>query len=617
MFRILFGLAFSFFVLTLNAQKYEWVKFYQGQSTQQLSSLSSDDNGNVYFTINFVQEIKFDTTTVAGALGAYRAFICKKNTSGNTLWYKVARAITNNNNIYSLGSTFTSNGNQLVFISSVSDIVFGNDTVKRAGSSATALFLLEINPSGKLVKGREIMMGSLTSLSYVTKNFTNDEKDNVYISLQYSGQVTVYDTVGSRVIGSSGNYIVKFSNSGRLFQWYKNLPSSIITNNIDADIHGNVYLGSYWENSPYSFNFNNQTISKPQTTSGTVFIFDKNGNDKNWFNIIASANESTVSAVVAHDSNSVFVTGYFKGDSAKFQNTWKRGKGFGTYNFFARYTTSGKMMWEKHEDTTSTTGYHKHNDYGSVTNFKDQYLYISHFTHTYGGPIYYDRQKYMAQNINWGMNLKVDEYGNILWGFRTFYPFSGMGTDLQNNLYFGGYFENDSVFFGPFKAKGNAGDAFVGKTFDYAIFRGKVSFGPYCAGDTFRIPYTKQGTFADTNTFFAELSDEYGNFTGKERILGKLKTKDSGTILGILPMFKVASSQKYRIRIRSTSPQAQSFYKIDTLRLLIYSRDKADPGKDETICRGDTVTLKTYGGTKWTWSPKYRMMDSTQHSTLR
>jgi len=214
------------------------------------------------------------------------------------------------------------------------------------------------------------------------------------------------------------------------------------------------------------------------------------------------------------------------------------------------------------------------------------------------------------------MNLKVDEYGNILWGFRTFYPFTGMGTDLQNNLYFGGWFENDSVFFGPFKAKGNSGDAFVGKTFDYSIFRGPVKSGPYCAGDTFKVPYTKMGEYADTNTFFAELSDEYGEFTGKERILGSKRTKDSGTIIGTLPLFEVASSGKYRIRIRSTSPQAQSFYKIDTLRLLIYSRDKANPGPTESICRGDTITIKTFGGTKWTWSPKYRMSDSTSRTPL-
>jgi len=78
----------------------------------------------------------------------------------------------------------------------------------------------------------------------------------------------------------------------------------------------------------------------------------------------------------------------------------------------------------------------------------------------------------------------------------------------------------------------------------------------------------------------------------------------------------VASSSKYRIRIRSTNPLVQSNYKLDTLRLLIYSRDKADPGPPETICMGDNIKLKTHGGTIWTWSPKFKMEDSTKRQTF-
>src|SRR5690606_34188733 len=134
--------------------------------------------------------------------------------------------------------------------------------------------------------------------------------------------------------------------------------------------------------------------------------------------------------------------------------------------------------------------------------------------------------------------------------------------------------------------------------------------GPYCAGDTFYIPYTTQGVFSDTNTFIAELSDENGEFIGRERTLVSLKTNKDSLITGVLPLFQVASSELYRIRIRSTAPQAQSFYKLDTLNLLIYSRDKADPGPAETICKGDTIEIQTFGGTKWTWSPAYNMRDS-------
>jgi gliding motility-associated-like protein len=50
--------------------------------------------------------------------------------------------------------------------------------------------------------------------------------------------------------------------------------------------------------------------------------------------------------------------------------------------------------------------------------------------------------------------------------------------------------------------------------------------------------------------------------------------------------------------------------------LLIYSRDKADPGPPETVCFGDSFRLNTFGGTAWEWSPNYRMNNPNARSPL-
>ena len=63
-----------------------------------------------------------------------------------------------------------------------------------------------------------------------------------------------------------------------------------------------------------------------------------------------------------------------------------------------------------------------------------------------------------------------------------------MGTDQNNNFYFQGWWYFDTIRFGKFKALANSFDGFIGKTFDYAITRGYVFGGPYCAGDTILIP---------------------------------------------------------------------------------------------------------------------------------
>jgi PKD repeat protein len=170
---------------------------------------------------------------------------------------------------------------------------------------------------------------------------------------------------------------------------------------------------------------------------------------------------------------------------------------------------------------------------------------------------------------------------------------------------------------GNYTLTSNGGtDALLFKITDNSIYRGNIKKGPYCAGDSIEVPYRAYGKYADTNTFFAELSDENGNFYGMPRQLGSLRTNAlQGTIRGVLPLFDVVSSGKYRIRIRSNSPFVQSFMRYDSLYLLIYSKDKANPGADTTICVGEALQLKTTGGTRWHWSPGTAVTDSTARVT--
>ena len=226
------------------------------------------------------------------------------------------------------------------------------------------------------------------------------------------------------------------------------------------------------------------------------------------------------------------------------------------------------------------------------------------------------------KSANWHnvLLLKSDTLGNILWATsgssKSFGKVNTMDAIADRSVFAGGVFYQRFQL-GKFKDSSfkNFG-GFLTKITDYSITRGKVSNGPYCAGDTIKVPYKLVGKFDTNNVFIAELSNEQGNFDGGGRELGRLKSNKDGVVKGTLPVFQVSTSTQYRIRIRSTSPKIQSYYVTDTLRLLIYSKDKANPGPPETICMGDSLKLNTYGGTKWAWSPKYRMDDSTKRQPI-
>lgn len=205
---------------------------------------------------------------------------------------------------------------------------------------------------------------------------------------------------------------------------------------------------------------------------------------------------------------------------------------------------------------------------------------------------------------------KLDTVGNCLWAFSTLGGSSWrsqLDIDLEGNSYYSNAYNDvfsvlDTIVYGDRMMVGyNSVAAY--KINDFAITRGNVYPGPYCAGDTIEIPYTLKGKFDPTNVFIAQLSDENGDFFGGERELGRLKSNKDGVVKGILPLFNVETSGKYRIRILSTKPAAQSFYRRDSLRLLIYSRDTANAGPDTIICNGQSVNLRTTGGSKRHWSP--------------
>ncbi len=83
-----------------------------------------------------------------------------------------------------------------------------------------------------------------------------------------------------------------------------------------------------------------------------------------------------------------------------------------------------------------------------------------------------------------------------------------------------------------------------------------VSGTSYCGGSTINVPYTFGCTstaFTAGNVFKAQLSDEYGNFSNPIEI-GSLTGTTAGTITATLPKI-LLSSQNYRVRVISTSPQ--------------------------------------------------------------
>ncbi len=91
----------------------------------------------------------------------------------------------------------------------------------------------------------------------------------------------------------------------------------------------------------------------------------------------------------------------------------------------------------------------------------------------------------------------------------------------------------------------------------------------FCAEESFALPYTANHCFADSNIFYALLSDVTGSFSSKIDTIGYAMSNHSGTIPCTVPG-NVANGDKYRIRIASTQPEAYA-ETADSIRFILGS----------------------------------------------
>lgn len=233
--------------------------------------------------------------------------------------------------VYISATKFNNHGNLIIFVSSAVGLIIDSDTIKSKSNQGT-IFMVEINPKGQIIFGQPLIEGDPPGAGggWGSQKFVEiDQDDNLYMNIVYVGQVKVYDSLGITTLGTKSstyrNIIFKFFRSGKLLSWTTELPcSGLVVTCLKADIHGNVYAPTFWFSSSSSFSFNGKTISNPQTTSGAMFIWDKNGKERNWFFIKASGKESYLSDMVVYDTNSLFVSGSYLGDSAQFGSVWKK-----------------------------------------------------------------------------------------------------------------------------------------------------------------------------------------------------------------------------------------------------------------------------------------------------
>jgi len=648
------------------AQKHQWTKSFENieesfHVNRNANTLSIDSLDNTYVA-GFCGDSMLVDTFLLGKAG--ENYIAKIDFTGKTEWVRTFNAnkkcrvfsvlaVNSNRILVYAGVLFDTLGLTVQFSQNHSLTFSGINPVKSNSNYAT--FVVEYDSAGNVIATQKIYQESGWSGGLVSNiNIVKDSKSNLIFSVaRWQGTAQMYTKtnnqgVSGNTTNSSGNpqiRIIKYNTYFDTILWITNPVDNILNNylpwgffsstSIAIDTMDNVYWSITVQGALLSFKGVTYNIGTGSGwRKGILFILNANGQVlyTDFFNEFISYPfpRDEIVDIVAIDTNQYYLIGYFM-DTLRIMgqkyyppqvllpDSIIEASLDHNVNMVVVKMGTKAVHWVKiAEKRVNRNSYSSHNP-PVATIRKDGFghtyacFYYSHnYDISIGGLT--DSIKKPFDPASSFAFVKFDSLGNALWIKE------GVGVyDMQPNnvgelVYCGNY--GGTVEFDPYTLSANYLSGFVAKLMDYSITRGPVSAGPYCAGDSIYVPFTLTGEFDTANWFIAQLSDEHGNFESGFRELGRIKGNTDSIVVGVLPLFQVASSAKYRIRIRATKPAVQSFYWEDTLQLLIYSRDKADPGPQEFLCLGDSMEIQTFGGTKWEWSPNQFITDTTARKTL-
>jgi len=594
-------------------QNFVWNKVYGSEQMDGLNGLISSGSGKCFYTFSNSLSRKTKgnaklkiNDSVLYSNKTSTDWLVKFDTSGKMIWGKSvfspghAKIISDEKDcIYLLFSIYSPIKNDTFQI-------VENSKFLKIDSGVNVTFIAKLNSNGELIWHNQIKnVGMVGNINLINKNLYFFVRNRINKSFEFLNDTIRgdYSIIKMDTSGFFSNFF-NFGNNKNNFQ-----PNPVIFKTNDSIIvHGLTYS--------FPFKIDNQTINN---VSGYTNFIKITINENNKLNVIIqlltklnSNRDFSITTVLRFNENRFLYAGEFR-DSITFSNNKKLISGRNLVPFL--FTTYNNLFRSNFQFNASLQGFS-----GSFYNGNsfNGFAYLNGAIT--GNFNYFDKISKRREGLN--IFCKFDSLSNMLWYLRTgdsvkFFSPIGFAFDKFNGVYFGSSFEESIKLDNRFYLSDTVDkrDFIISKLYDFSITRGSVSKGPYCAGDTFLIPYTKDGNFQAQNEFIAELSDENGDFEGNHRELGRLQSNKDSTIKGILPLFDVATSAKYRIRIISTHPTVQSYYRYDSLRLLIFSKDTANAGMDTNVCYGSKLQLKTSGGSLWRWSPGNMVADSTKRIT--
>lgn len=314
--------------------KFIWAKSAGGKDLDNCSSITTDNNDNIYITGYFTGPAKFEDTTII-SFGSKDAFIAKYDHTGKLIWIE-----QEGGRKYDTGQKIISDDKYLYLAGHYKDISEFGDTTLYASSGSPHIFISKYDTSGSL-----IWIRSAGNIDDMRGNKVNDIAIDRNKDIIITGAFTEESIFSNDTLTPVGNYdifLTKYSNTGELL-WIKQAGGIYMDEgySVAIDEKNNIYAaGCFQDNAIFP-----DTVL-PGGARNDIFIakFNESG-DMVWLNKIDGPHTDVVNSI-AYSNNNIYMTGYFWELITLGDTTFtSRGKGD---IFTVKYDTDGILQWAEH-----------------------------------------------------------------------------------------------------------------------------------------------------------------------------------------------------------------------------------------------------------------------------
>ncbi len=304
------------YILKLNSMgNFVWAKSFIGVTDCMPSSITIDNNGNVYSSGYYGGTVDFDPGVLVYnmvAVGAVDIFISKLDSNGNFIWAKsmggtdsdlsTSIKVDLSGNVYTTG-TFRSQ--QVDFDPGIAVYILSNFGLNRD------IFVSKLNSNGDFVWAK--------SIGYTNEVNSNglalDKANNILITGYYDGTLDFDpDTIGiynMTAYGLSNIYVLKLDVNGN-FVWAKSMGGTDNSESfaIDVDSSGSVYTAGATNSGDFD---PGPGIYNLFCGNADIFVskLDKNGNFAWVRTFICISDFDKAFSIKTDNTGSVYTTGSF------------------------------------------------------------------------------------------------------------------------------------------------------------------------------------------------------------------------------------------------------------------------------------------------------------------